>query len=300
MHTARARSELGQSLDTEGCSLDPRLRPPPPTLTPLLSTPPPPRTRRWARLGLWWSATAATGELRELLAAVMTSGNPSDDVVAEAMAALDENHDGLISKAEFRKWYLASEALIHAEVKATFERFDEDGSGYISKSEVKNALFALGETDVDDATVVAQMREMHGARKVRACGAPSRPEGRGTSHPPRPPRTTGSRETSRLVCSRAGLVCPLGAHHRASDARRRSINRARACSVGAPPGEGVARSREISPPARAAARALGWRIEAPAVTRQLRTELRVGGGRATPRGEGVRAAAAAAARSGGR
>jgi Ca2+-binding EF-hand superfamily protein len=53
----------------------------------------------------------------------------------------DEDHDGLVSRKEFRKaMAVLGLEMTREDADGIFDRFDEDGSGQISYAEMKKAL----------------------------------------------------------------------------------------------------------------------------------------------------------------
>tara|TARA_B110000305_G_C19351496_1_gene594509 strand:+ start:451 stop:1299 length:849 start_codon:yes stop_codon:yes gene_type:complete len=60
-----------------------------------------------------------------------------------------------LTPAQFTKWYIKSEGRIKAQNKEAFDAFDENNSGTIDKTELKNILVSLGnkpnEGDIDEA-----------------------------------------------------------------------------------------------------------------------------------------------------
>ncbi|GMI53169.1 hypothetical protein ScalyP_jg3738 [Parmales sp. scaly parma] len=92
-------------------------------------------------------------ELNQLFNLLETPVSEADLEIS--MKELDENNDGQIDFAEFTKWYIKSEGRIKAQNKEAFDAFDENNSGTIDKTELKNILVSLGnkpnEGDIDEA-----------------------------------------------------------------------------------------------------------------------------------------------------
>jgi len=58
-----------------------------------------------------------------------------DDELRAIMADIDTDCNDKVTKTEFKKWYLNSEKQMTKKIKVIFDRFDEDDSNTISKSE---------------------------------------------------------------------------------------------------------------------------------------------------------------------
>ena len=73
---------------------------------------------------------------------------PTEDEVVEMIAAVDANHDGVLSCSEFIRLMSRQHnpGLTPAtQFEAIFKVFDTDGNGFISRSEFKDTLFSIGQ-----------------------------------------------------------------------------------------------------------------------------------------------------------
>ncbi|CAF0786772.1 unnamed protein product [Brachionus calyciflorus] len=72
----------------------------------------------------------------------------SDQDIKNAMKQMDINNDGEISFSEFSRVMEAQfyRKYTHEEIRAAFDHFDKDKSGYISADELRMTLSKMGKT----------------------------------------------------------------------------------------------------------------------------------------------------------
>lgn len=104
------------------------------------------------------SGTIEVSEFKEALAKL------NIDVPEENFLSFDENNDGNISYNEFIQMFVSDVRV--AEVKATFESYDLDGSGTISAEEFRQALQKRGVAVDDDSVKRFMSADMDGDGQV--------------------------------------------------------------------------------------------------------------------------------------
>jgi Ca2+/Na+ antiporter len=87
-------------------------------------------------------------EMQELL--IKLGCKPDSAAVKAAMKRITHSGDEKISYNAFKTWYIASEARIHSEVQAIFDKFDRNSNGFLEPSEIKAVLKSLGHTTDDE------------------------------------------------------------------------------------------------------------------------------------------------------
>jgi len=88
-----------------------------------------------------------TDEIKALL--VKLDIKPDSASIKAALKRITRTGADHISYDAFKKWYLASEARIEAEVQHVFDKFDKDHNGYLEGHEIKNVLKSLGHKTTD-------------------------------------------------------------------------------------------------------------------------------------------------------
>lgn len=125
-------------------------------------------------------------EIKELLH--MLHLKPDSTVIKAALKRITRTGADHISYEAFKKWYLASEARIEAEVQHVFDRFDKDKNGFLQGHEIKAVLKSLGHKPSDDE-VIAFLNEILEICKETEEESPPMQDGDG---PPVPPKIATS------------------------------------------------------------------------------------------------------------
>jgi sodium/potassium/calcium exchanger 1 len=110
-------------------------------------------------------------EINQLL--VMLEAPVNETALNDVMKDLDTDGDGKVTFDDFQAWYVRSEKRIMAELEATFNQIDVDGSGDLDKSEVLLMIREMNKTLNKDElleiveSIFGAMKEGRGGQKER-------------------------------------------------------------------------------------------------------------------------------------
>jgi len=89
--------------------------------------------------------------IKEVVDLLQHMGVKTDNsAIKTSIRRINRTGDDNISYECFKRWYLASEARIEAEVRRVFDSFDTNNNGYIDAEEVKQVMKSLGHKVSDD------------------------------------------------------------------------------------------------------------------------------------------------------
>jgi len=96
-------------------------------------------------------------EVQELLQSLGVKSDSS--AIKTSLRRINRSGDEEITFDAFKRWYLASEARIEAEMQRVFDKFDADKNGFIQADELANVLKAMGHkpTDQDIADLMKEL-----------------------------------------------------------------------------------------------------------------------------------------------